>query len=89
LTTLVDILEEKVKHTRKGPSIDEVLRDAEVSTTEEMPFVVEVYISEVSMVVSKFFGNNNTQQIGEVLGYMSTIGEVPRDTMVLYYGRPQ
>lgn len=72
-----DTLGERLEHTPIWPSIDVVPRDIEVSTIEEVPFVVEVSIDEVYGVVSEFLGDNNTQQINEVPGDIAPVDDVP------------
>lgn len=55
----VDTLVERVEHTLRGPSVD------------ELSFIVERYIDEVSRAMSKFSSDSSPQQIGKVPRDMS------------------
>jgi len=74
LITPVETLTDKLEHIPIEPSNDVV------SIIDEVPFVVEVSIDEVSRTMYGFSGDGRAHQIGEVPGDISTIDEEPIGT---------
>jgi len=74
LIALLDTLMETIEHTPVGPSVEEMFVDEAPKVVTKFPYDGCIHL------VDEVLGDTEVSTIDEVLGDISTIDEVPRDT---------